>query len=129
MKGTFYEFYKLPSEKVNEIWEQGLLVVDTNVLLDLYRLGPESRKDLKRSIDFFGDRIWLPYQTGLEFHRRRESVIKEFGGSKYKEFEETLNDAISKFKDSFKTFQRHPFIDYKTIEKGIERLGKSLEKN
>jgi hypothetical protein len=128
MKDTFYEFYKLPPKKVNEIWEKGILIVDTNVLLDFYRLGPESRKDLKKSIDFFGERIWLPYQAGLEFHRRRESVIKEFGGSKYKEFEDKLNETIVNFKDSFKTFQRHPCIDYKTIEKAIERVGKSLKK-
>ena len=64
MEDRFYEFYKLPDKRVNEIWEKGILIVDTNVLLDLYRLGPASRKDLKKSIEFFGDRIWLPYQTG-----------------------------------------------------------------
>ena len=127
MKDKFYEFYKLSDEKVAEIWEKGLLIVDTNVLLDLYRLGLESRKDLKKSIDYFGDRIWLPYQTGLEFHRRRESVIKEFGGSKYDEFEKTLNLSIAALLDSFKPYKRHPCISYSYIERGIERLKKSLE--
>lgn len=129
MKDTFYEFYKLPDSKVNEIWDKGLLIVDANVLLDLYRLGPESRKDLKKSIDFFSDRIWIPYQIGLEFHRNRKSVIKELGGSKYGEFRRTLTDVvIPKIKESFKTFQRHPCIDYNYIEKSIEKFRKDLEK-
>ena len=129
MKEQFYEFYKLPTKKVHEIWDKGLLIVDTNVLLDLYRLGSKSREDLKKSIDFFKDRIWLPYQAGLEFHRNRKSVINELGGSKYDEFIKTLNDiVVPKVKESFKTFQRHPCIDYSYIEKGIEKFKKDLEK-
>ena len=52
MKKEFYEFYKLSPKKIKEVWEKGLLVVDTNILLDLYRLGKESRKDLKSSINY-----------------------------------------------------------------------------
>jgi hypothetical protein len=129
MKEKFYEFYKLPNEKVKEIWETGLLVVDTNILLDLYRLGKESRKDLKKSIEFFGERIWLPYQASLEFHRNREKIIKQLGGSKFEDFKKLLNDkVVPDLKDAFKDFQRHPCIDYGYIEKRIERFKEELEK-
>ncbi len=129
MKEKFYEFYKLPDEKVKEIWETGLLVVDTNILLDLYRLGKESRKDLKKSIEFFGERIWLPYQASLEFHRNREKIIKQLGGSKFEDFKKLLNDkVVPDLKDAFKDFQRHPCIDYGYIEKRIERFKEELEK-
>lgn len=127
MKDKFYEFYKLPKQKLDEIWNKGLLIVDTNVLLDLYRLGEESRKDLKKSIDFFGERVWLPYQAGLEFHRNRESVINELGGSKFEDFQKTLNESVAGVKETFKTFQRHPCIDYEYIVKRLERFRKELE--
>lgn len=127
MKNKFYEFYKLPNEKVNEIWEKGLLIVDTNVLLDLYRLGKASRNDLKKSIEFFKNRIWLPYQVGLEFHRNRENVIKTLGGSRYDEFLKLLNDKIENLQDAFKSYQRHPCIDYNYIEKRILRLKEELK--
>lgn len=128
MKDKFYEFYKLPDEKVNEIWENGLLIVDTNVLLDLYRLGTESRKDLKKSIEFFGNRIWLPYQTGLEFHRNREKVIKDLGGSKYDEFRKTLYDkVVPELNEAFKDFRRHPCIDYKFIDQRINKFKEELD--
>ena len=97
MKNTFYEFYKLSKKRINEIWDNGLLIVDTNVLLDLYRLSPDSRKDLMKSIDHFKDRVWIPYQVGLEFHRNRESVIKDLGGKKYQEFKSLLNDTNNSF--------------------------------
>ena len=128
MRDKFYEFYKLPKKKENEIWETGLLIVDTNVLLDLYRLGKESRKDLKKSIEFFGERIWLPYQTSLEFHRNREKIIKQLGGSKFEDFKRLLNDkVVLSLKDAFKDFQRHPCIDYSYIERRIDRFKKELE--
>lgn len=129
MKERFYEFYKLPGEKIESIWENGILVVDTNVLLDLYRLEEVSRKDLKKSIDYFKDRIWLPYQVGLEFHRNREAVIKELAGSKYADFKKTLNEAtIPHALESLNSFRRHPCIDYQYIEKAFEKLKSDLEK-
>lgn len=129
MKDRFYEFYKLPKDKVESIWEKGLLVTDTNVLLDLYRLEENSRKDLKKSIDYFKDRIWLPYQVGLEFHRNRESVIKELGGSKYESFKKQLNDVtIPKALESLNSFKRHPCINYSYIEKAFDKLKNDLEK-
>ena len=125
----FYEFYKLPEEKVDEIWEKGLLIVDTNVLLDLYRLSKGSRKDLMKSIEFFGERIWSPYQATLEFLRNREAVIKGLGSSKFEEFIKVLNDkAVPELKEAFKNFQRHPCIDFTYIEKRIESFRMELEK-
>lgn len=129
MKNTFYEFYKLSKKRINEIWDNGLLIVDTNVLLDLYRLSPDSRKDLMKSIDHFKDRVWIPYQVGLEFHRNRESVIKDLGGIKYQEFKSLLNDkVVSQVKESFKDYRRHPCIDYKFIENELELFKKRIEK-
>ena len=129
MKEAFYEFYKLSPKKINEIWETGLLVVDTNVLLDLYRLSKEARKDLKSSIEHFGERIWLPYQAGLEFHRNREKVIKDLGGISYENFKTTLNNkVVPDVKNALKEFQRHPCIDYNYIEKKLESFRQDIEK-
>lgn len=129
MKESFYAFYKLSEEKFKSIWKKGLLVVDTNVLLDLYRLRTESREDLKKSIEFFEDRIWLPYQAGLEYHRNRVSTINELGGNRYDEFEKTLNDIIiPKLKDAFNSFRQHPCIDIEYIEKKIDGFKKDLMK-
>jgi hypothetical protein len=57
--------------------EGGLVTPDTNVLLNLYRFQAEAREDLFRALEGVRDRIWIPYQVGLEFHRRRLDVIAE----------------------------------------------------
>lgn len=128
MRENFYEFYKLPEEVVTSIWENGLLIVDTNVLLDLYRLGENARTDLQKSIEHFGSRVWIPYQVGLEFHRNRESVIDDLGIKKYEDFDRIVDDVFNQSKEGFKDYHRHPCIDYEYIEHAIERLQKDLKK-
>lgn len=129
MKETLYEFYKLSDQKIEDIWSNGILVVDTNVLLDLYRLGSSSRRDLKKSIDFFGNRIWIPYQVGLEFQRNRKKVIEDLGGSKYEEFKQVLNEkVVASVKNQFDPFRKHPCIDYSYIEKALAKFVEDLNK-
>jgi hypothetical protein len=128
MKNAFYEFYKLDEDKIRSIWDKGILVVDTNVLLDLYRLASPSREDLKKSIKYFKDRIWLPYQVGLEFHRNREKVIKDLGDKTYQDFNDTIEQVTQKALESFKIFHRHPCIKYNDIEKIINRAKDDLKR-
>lgn len=37
MKNRFAEFYELSDIQIKDIWENSLIVFDTNVLLNLYR--------------------------------------------------------------------------------------------
>ena len=60
------------SEKV---WHDGVIVFDTNVLLNLYRYNEEARDELLALMKSFQKRLWMPYQVGLEFLANCESVI------------------------------------------------------
>ncbi|MCX9191373.1 hypothetical protein C3Y87_08090 [Carbonactinospora thermoautotrophica] len=57
---------------------QGLIVLDTNVLLDLYRYTQPARTQVLAALRLVADRqgLWLPYQVGLEFIRNREQAVK-----------------------------------------------------
>lgn len=55
------------SEKV---WKDGIIVFDTNVLLNLYRYSEEARDELLELMKSFQKRLWMPYQVGLEFLAR-----------------------------------------------------------
>lgn len=55
---------------------EGLVCVDTNVLLDLYRFTPSARADLIHVLERLGDRLFVPYQVALEFQRRRFDAIQ-----------------------------------------------------
>ena len=67
----------------------GLVVLDSNVLLSAYRFAPESRSELLEVLELVGERLWLPHQVGLEFHRNRLKVIAEYDAA-YKDAIDTL---------------------------------------
>lgn len=129
MKKQFAEYYELPEERIKEIWDNSLIVFDTNVLLNLYRYNEESRNEFINVIKTYKERLWIPYQVGLEFHRRRENIMR-----KNAEAYETLGNNISvqlvKAVDILSNeYARHPYIDMKDIRKKVERCATSIRKS
>ena len=129
MKKQFAEYYELPEERIKEIWDNSLIVFDTNVLLNLYRYKEDARTEFINVIKFYKERLWIPYQVGLEFHRRRENIMR-----KNAEAYETLGNSISvqlvKAVDILSNdYARHPYIDMKDIRKKVERCASSIRKS
>jgi hypothetical protein len=80
--GIYDEFpgYRLPSDdELNEALRSALVVVDTNVLLNLYRYNESTRNDLLEVLRQLGNRLWVPHQALLEFWRNRLHVIASRG--------------------------------------------------
>ena len=75
LRGDFQHFYPPDEDETAMALRTGLITVDSNVLLSLYRFRVEARDDPFRVLERLGDRLWIPYQVGLEFHRNRLSVI------------------------------------------------------
>jgi len=75
VKNLFFGFYAPNTQELDELWKKGLIVVDTNVLLNLYRLPTTARDELLGVLDAFKDRLWIPHHVALEFQRRRLTVI------------------------------------------------------
>jgi hypothetical protein len=57
----------------------GMVVFDTNMLLDLYRFNSTTRGDLFKVMKALGDSLWIPHQVMREFWRNRELVIDQLG--------------------------------------------------
>lgn len=55
-----------------------LIFVDTNILLDFYRVRHESGLTLLKRLDDIHDRLITSYQVEMEFKRNRQAVIVEF---------------------------------------------------
>lgn len=75
MKTEFNWYIKPSEEEFKDIWETGILTVDANVLLDLYRYNEATRESLIKSIEEFKGRAWLSRQAAEEFIRNRNSAI------------------------------------------------------
>jgi hypothetical protein len=71
----FTEYIPPSRSQVERIIREGLVALDTNVLLDLYRYAPMARDELLSALGALGARLWIPHQVALEFHRNRISVI------------------------------------------------------
>ncbi|TWG40983.1 hypothetical protein ATF69_0272 [Acidovorax delafieldii] len=75
MKTHFFGYYPPTEAEYERLWKEGLVVVDTNVLLNLYRLPTTARDELFEVLNLLKERLWIPYQVALEFQRRRLTVI------------------------------------------------------
>jgi hypothetical protein len=60
---------------LDRYWREATFAVDTSVLLDLYRFSADAREGLLAALRSFGDRLWIPHQVALEFHRNRFGVL------------------------------------------------------
>lgn len=80
LTGAFdgFEGYRTVTEAdTQEALRSGLVVVDTNVLLNLYRYDGEAQADLFKVLEAVGDRLFVPHRVMLEFWRNRESAARE----------------------------------------------------
>lgn len=75
MKTNFYGYYPPTAEQYERLWRDALIVLDTNVLLNLYRLPTTARDELISVLELLKERLWIPHQVALEFQRRRLTVI------------------------------------------------------
>ncbi len=71
------EWVPQPSEGKREALISGLVVLDTNVLLHLYRFGAEARQELINVIELVGDRLFIPARVAEEFLRLRLPVAMD----------------------------------------------------
>ncbi|MEV6932067.1 PIN domain-containing protein [Dactylosporangium sp. NPDC051485] len=83
-------------ERTVQVLKSGLVVVDTNVLLDAYRYTQAARLELFSALKALGDRLWIPHQVALEFHRNRLNVIASHGDA-YSE----VAKAVAEFRKSY----------------------------
>jgi rRNA-processing protein FCF1 len=73
-----FEGYLTPSRSmVEKAVADGLIVLDTNVLLDLYTHEPQVRSTALEILQKFRKRLWLPHQVVREFWRNRLGRIAQ----------------------------------------------------
>jgi hypothetical protein len=71
-----FESYRIPStEEIDAALTRGIVAVDTNVLLNLYRYEESTVNDLFRVMGKVGDRLFEPHQVLREFWRNRQTVL------------------------------------------------------
>nr|WP_297669955.1 PIN domain-containing protein [uncultured Desulfovibrio sp.] len=120
--------------------------MDTNVLLDLYRVNKDTRDTLKDIIDSFGTRIWIPYHVAYEFLKKRNTVkntsqqmfaaisnnIKKFESEIINSFNEQMDTSnirlknTSEFSKEIENFKDSISTVIKNFNEKIEKHGEDL---
>jgi hypothetical protein len=92
LQDMFPGHYRPSDADFHRIWLEGLVVLDANVLLNLYRYSDHTRQELLRILREIKDSLWLPRQAADEYLSSRLDVIHQ-QRKKYEVFRKKL-DAI-----------------------------------
>lgn len=123
MKTSFSGYYPPSTEQYEQLWKEAVIVLDTNVLLNLYRLPTTARDELLGVLELLKERLWIPHQVALEFQRRRLTVI----ASERKATEDALS-ATSELVDDIKAKVEGLQIDKRGLGIESQPLLAELEK-
>ncbi|MEE3892811.1 PIN domain-containing protein [Priestia megaterium] len=79
MRDTFFPFFKYDQGTINHIWENGIIVIDTNALLNTYKMHKDAREQFFNVLQYadLNSKLWMPYQIGWEVLKNRREAIDE----------------------------------------------------
>lgn len=113
MKSMFSGFYTPTEKEFEALWNECLFVFDTNTLLNLYRYSKESRDLLLKVMEKIKDRMWIPHQVALEYHKHMFDVIYE-QENEYVRTIEKISSTVSSLEKELKEL-RHSNINVESI--------------
>lgn len=112
MKNTFSEYHPHSDKVVRQLWYDAIFIFDTNVLLNLYRYSKNTSDEFIKIIFDLKNRIWLPFQVGLEFNKNRLTVLSDQKRN-YVAFKKKMYDLIGEIENK----NRNPFFSEALTEK------------
>ena len=132
MKQQFRGYYQPSREQLDDLWSRGLIVLDTNALLNFYRYSDSTRSDFLSLLTSLTDRLWLPHQVGLEFHRNRLEVIDQQEQA-FESIESALSKAQSLVEKELNGFRSHQSLNRQgiatTLETGLSRVKDTISES
>ena len=113
MKDKFAGFHKPDDEDIKQMWAECLFVLDTNVLLNLYKYREVTRDALVEVLETLSPRVWITYHVALEFQRSRTTVLAQ-QHKKFAEVRAETENLTNSLKNKFGQLQidkLHSLID------------------
>src|SRR5258706_10523544 len=105
MRNLFPGFYERTEEELNKLWQEGIFVFDTNMLLNVYRYSLETRNRYFEILHQLDNRIWIPYQVAYEYQNQRMSVIQSQAQA-YEEVLKILQVTARTLKSSLEPYEK-----------------------
>lgn len=110
MRQIFRAYYAPVGPELDALWSEGIIVLDTNTLLNFFRYTPSTRDEFLSVLESIRESLWIPHQVGLEFQRRRLDVISNTADafSKIKNSVDTAKNTVTKTLNEYK---HHPSLN------------------
>lgn len=127
MKSKFPGYFKPTKEVIKELWDNALITLDANILLNLYRYSDETREEFFKVLNSLKSRVWIPHQSAQEFFDNRLRVISQ----QEKSYEEAIQ-SLKSIEEQFQNSRQHPFLSNKLLDnftKLKEEICAQLERN
>jgi hypothetical protein len=124
MRSAFPGWYKPTDEDLRALWDEGLIVLDANVLLAPYRLSGQARTLLFNLVEAYREQIWIPYQAGLEYQRNRLTVVAAQRAT-YSEIRSQLDSAEATL---LARRPDHPVLDPVEFRARVQRAVQGIER-
>ncbi|MBF6033081.1 DUF4935 domain-containing protein [Pseudomonas sp. P155] len=122
MRSLFPGQFANEPEKLKGLWEGGIIALDANVLLDLYRYSDSTRAALINVLELLKDRIWVSNQVAKEYFSNRLKLI----GDQAKLYDGAIADLV-KLKSGFENQKQHPFIGAQALEGFVDSFCKVVD--
>lgn len=116
MRALFPGYFRPTDEDFAALWGNCTFAIDANVLLNLYRYSPGTRRELEKALDSVKDRLFIPHQAAKEFLKNRLSVTTGQA--------EEYTRAVKVIKDLTETLsnrKKHPFLPESEHQQFVER--------
>lgn len=128
MENLFPEFY-LKELTSSDLKTNNLIVLDSNILLDVLRLPSAVSKKYMEAIEKSKNSIFIPYIVGLEFNfNKKETKIRT--KQDLEKYEERISESIEKLKDKILdlNFLRHKNKKKEISQKLTDEIGNYFPK-
>ncbi len=92
------------------MWDGAIIVPDTNILLHLIRHSANVRSQLMAVFERKREALWIPYQIGAEFQRRRLDVQQQALDA-YDRLADDVNTLVNQTRNKLNQYRAHPVIE------------------
>lgn len=127
MKKSFKEYHPFTPAETARLWDEAVIVLDTNVLLDFYAFGETTLADYFKVLKAVKKRgqLWMPNRVGYEFFERRVSIISK-QSNQYENVLKYLDSPKELIAKLTETNASHAHLDFGKLSEEYEKSAKDL---
>jgi hypothetical protein len=128
MRKTFPGYYRPSKKEFSALWSSCIFILDSNVLLNLYRYSKGTCDALICILKQVSSRLWIPHQAALEYQQQRLKVITQQLVA-YDEMQDLLDKTEKQLENKLQSLRRHPYLDADGLTKRIKKPFDAIKKD